>query len=177
MAQTWQVWMNDKVHGPYPKAELKKFLKPDTLVWDEASQAWKPAQEFDGLKDLFKLPGAEPKPSAKAATQPAQGANAAKPSPKGAASRWSADFEWTLKNQIIAGVLAVAPLALYFGYQYFYMGSDQQVRAEFGTPTGDCKQDLKASVGLCKERTALCGCTQKGSCDMPSCRTYAKLNK
>ena len=42
--------------GPISKEQLKSAVKPDTLVWSEDMEDWKPAKEVAELKSMLKKP-------------------------------------------------------------------------------------------------------------------------
>lgn len=49
----WFVYRDGQVYGPYSKEQLAAFLKPDTLVAPEGSEAWVRAAELPGLADVL----------------------------------------------------------------------------------------------------------------------------
>lgn len=84
-------------------------------------------------------------------------------------------FEMTPAVWAILIVAALAPLVGYIGYQYFYRGSEMEFKMQYGTPAGECASDEKSKT-ICAHNASRCGCSEKGSCGMNCCVTYAKYN-
>lgn len=60
--KVWLIWIDGNQEGPYTGLELKKDLRltPDTLVWREGFETWKPIRNVKELKEVF-----EDKPESK----------------------------------------------------------------------------------------------------------------
>lgn len=55
MEKIWFIYIFGRVEGPFTPAELKNDLRltPETLVWREGFDDWKPIKEVEELHDLF----------------------------------------------------------------------------------------------------------------------------
>lgn len=56
MLKEWYISIEGTQKGPFTKLELKKlpYVTPDTLVWRQGFDEWKPIRYVEELKDLFK---------------------------------------------------------------------------------------------------------------------------
>lgn len=56
MEKSWYLIIEGTTHGPYTPEELLRepSFTPDTLVWHDGMDGWKPARDVPEIQELFK---------------------------------------------------------------------------------------------------------------------------
>jgi hypothetical protein len=92
----------------------------------------------------------------------------------GALRRMTADFEFDWKMKLVVLLLALSPPLGYGYYQFWYRGSDAELLSGTGAAEGPCATD-PTSQKICGQKPHLCGCGNKGECEMRPCVVYGKM--
>ncbi len=177
--------------GPFTLYALKKIFErseigPDDLVRHET---WTAEARFGDTKlhRLLTTPGLrldQITPDMIDVTPRRKSSSAPPPAPtpeqqKGLMARLpKANFEITPTVAVLAALLVLGPIGIYYWYTTVYMTSDAHFYSTHGgKPEGPCCPGCTAETycRICSERPDLCTCNEPGGCKVYACRVYRMM--